>query len=65
MQVMLLSRKEYWNINPDRKLFNKLSYELKYWSPTRPQKLRKSIVKFTSDMKKSIRKSNIKYALDS
>ena len=33
--------------------------------PTRPQKLRKSIVKFTSDMKKSIRKSNIKYALDS
>ena len=34
-------------------------------NPTRPQKLRKSIVKFTSDMKKSIRKSNIKYALDS
>ena len=33
--------------------------------PTKPQKLRKSIVKFTSDIKKSIRKSNIKYALDS
>ena len=39
------------------------SYSIPF--PTRPQKLRKSTVKFTSDMKKSIRKSNIKYALDS
>ena len=28
---MFLSRKEYWNINLDRILFNKLFYELKYW----------------------------------
>ena len=30
MQVMLLSTKEYWNINLDRKLFNKLFQELEY-----------------------------------
>ena len=30
MQLMLLSKKEYWNINQDRKLFNKLFHELKY-----------------------------------
>ena len=40
-------------------------YQFKRYIITKPQKLRKSIVKFTSDIKKSIRKSNIKYALDS